>query len=60
MEKLNEENWSEKKQRLQRRYPDLTDDDLAYVEGKEDKLFERVEQRLGTSREETEKIIRKI
>lgn len=60
MEKLSKETWKEKKERLQRRYPDLTDDDLAYAEGKEDKLFERMEQRLGTSREETQKIVRKI
>ena len=54
------EDWSQKKDKLKRKYPDLTDDDLAYREGKEDKLFERVQQRLGKSREETEKIIRKI
>lgn len=53
-------NWPTKRKRLKREYPDLTEDDLTYVAGKEDELFGRIEKRLGTSRKETRNILRKI
>ncbi|SMO38958.1 general stress protein CsbD [Fodinibius sediminis] len=53
-------NWPERRKRLKREYPDLTEEDLAYVAGQEDELFGRLKQRLGTSREETRNILRKI
>lgn len=54
------ENWDEKKVKLQDRYEELTDDDLTYVVGEENKLIDRIHQRLGTSREETRNILRQI
>lgn len=53
-------NWDEKKKRLQRDYPDLTDKDLSYVKGKETELFGRIERRLGISRTETRNLLRDI
>lgn len=53
-------NWPEKRKRLKREYPNLTEEDLAYVAGEEDELFGRLERRLGTSREETRNMLRKI
>lgn len=61
MNKLNlDKDWNEKKKRLKTRYEDLTDDDLDYVVGEEDKLIDRIHRRLHTSKEETRNILRNI
>ena len=44
--------WNEVKGKLKQKYADLTDDDLTYVEGKDDELFGRLQKRLGRSRDE--------
>lgn len=36
----------------------LTDDDLRYVEGKEDELYGRIQRRTGEAREVVEKVVR--
>lgn len=60
MNKLNiKGNWNEKKGKLKQKYAELTDNDLQYAEGKEDELIGRVQQRLGTSKEEARNIIRR-
>lgn len=53
-------NWNEKKGKLKQEYGQLTDDDLAYSEGKEDELVGRLERRLGKSKDEIRKIISDI
>ena len=53
-------NWNEKKGKLKQQYGQLTDDDLAYTEGKEDELEGRLQQRLGKSKDEVRKIINDI
>ena len=45
-------NWNEIKGKLKQKYAQLTDDDLMFVEGKEDELFGRLQQRLGKTNEE--------
>ena len=50
-------NWKEKKGKLKQKYAELTDDDLKYAEGKEEELIGRIQQRLGTSKEEARNII---
>ena len=52
--------WPQKRERLQRRYPELTEDDLTYVAGEEAALYGRIGRRLEKDREETRNIIRKI
>lgn len=47
--------WHELKGKLKQKYADLTDDDLLYVEGKEDELYGKLQQKLGKTREELEK-----
>ncbi|KAA6439473.1 CsbD family protein [Dyadobacter flavalbus] len=47
-------NWNELKGKLKQQYADLTDDDLAYEEGKEDELLGKLQQKLGKTREEVE------
>lgn len=49
--------WNETKGKLKQKFAELTDDDLLYVEGKEDELYGRLQKRLGKSREEVEKIL---
>lgn len=47
-------NWNELKGKIKQKYADLTDDDLLYVEGKEDELLGRLQQKLGKTRQEIE------
>lgn len=44
--------WNETKGKLKQKYGQLTDDDLTFVEGKEDELLGRLQQRLGKDKEE--------
>lgn len=43
--------WNVLKGKVKQKYGDLTDDDLAYVEGKEDELLGRIQDKTGKSRE---------
>ena len=53
-------NWNEKKGKLKQEYGQLTDDDLAYSEGKEDELVGRLEKKLGKSKDEVRRMISDI
>ena len=44
--------WNEVKGKLKQKYADLADDDLTYIEGKDDELLGRLQKRLGRSRDE--------
>lgn len=45
-------NWNEIKGKLKQKYGDLTDDDLVFVEGKEDELYGRLQKMLGKTKRE--------
>ena len=45
-------NWNETKGKLKQKYSELTDDDLAFSEGKEDELLGRIQKKLGKAKEE--------
>jgi len=45
-------NWNIIKGKLKQEYAELTDDDLAYEEGKEDELMGRLQTALGKTKEE--------
>ena len=45
-------NWNEVKGKLKQKYGQLTDDDLAFAEGKEDELLGRLQKRLGRTHDE--------
>ena len=45
-------NWNVLKGKVKQEYGDLTDDDLAYEEGKEDELLGRIQKKVGKSKEE--------
>ena len=44
--------WNELKGKLKQKYGQLTDNDLAFGEGKEDELLGRLQKKLGKSKEE--------
>ncbi len=47
------------KGKLKQKYGELTDDDLAYVEGKEDEFIGNLQKRLGKTKEEIAGELRK-
>lgn len=49
--------WNEAKGKLKQKYAKLTDDDLIFLEGKEDELYGRLQKRLGKTKDEIKKEI---
>lgn len=45
-------NWNVLKGKLKQKYGELTDEDLAYVEGKEDELLGRIQKRTGKAKDD--------
>ena len=45
-------NWNEVKGNLKQKYGELTDDDLAFAEGKEEELLGRLQKKTGKSKEQ--------
>ncbi len=52
-----QQHWPFLKTELKERYLVLTDDDLAYCEGREDELLEHLERRTCRPRQEFEELI---
>lgn len=52
--------WNELKGKLKQKYGELTDDDLAYEEGQEDQMYGRLQQKLGKTKDEIKKELRKL
>ena len=52
--------WNEIKGKLKQKYAQLTDDDLTFVEGKEDELLGRMQQRLGKNKDELRREIEDV
>lgn len=50
-------NWKIAKGKLKQKYAELTDNDLEYVEGKEEELIGRIQRKTGETREEIEGLI---
>lgn len=50
-------NWNQMKGKVKQQYGELSDDDLAYTEGKEDELIGRIQEKTGKSKEEVKKFI---
>ena len=50
-------NWAIIKGKLKQKFAELTDDDLQYVEGKEEELIGRIIKRSGRTREEVEEAV---
>ena len=45
-------NWNALKGKLKQKYGSLTDDDLTYLEGKEEELVGRIQQKTGKTKDE--------
>jgi uncharacterized protein YjbJ (UPF0337 family) len=52
--------WNEIKGKLKQQYADLTDDDLLYEEGQEDRLIGKLQQKTGKTRDEVIKMLRSV
>lgn len=52
--------WNEMKGKLKQKYAELTDDDLTFVEGKEDELLGRLQKRIGKSKDELRREIEEV
>ncbi len=52
-------NWNVVKGKLKQAYGDLTDDDLAYTDGKEDELVGRIQKRLGNTATDVRNLLSK-
>ena len=50
--------WNITKGKLKQKWAKLTDNDLQYVEGKEDELLGRIQKRTGETREAVEKALK--
>jgi len=50
--------WNLTKGKLKQKWAKLTDDDLQYIEGKQDELLGRLEKRTGETREAIEKALK--
>ncbi len=50
-------NWNQIKGELKQEYGQLSDDDLTYVEGREDELLGRLQQKLGKTKQEIKSFI---
>ncbi|MDO5523364.1 MAG: CsbD family protein, partial [Bacteroidia bacterium] len=44
--------WNQLKGRAKQEWADLNDDDLLYIEGKEDELLGRLQEKTGKTKEE--------
>lgn len=49
--------WNEVKGKLKQKYAQLTDDDLTFVEGKDDELLGRLQKKLGHAKDDIRKFI---
>jgi uncharacterized protein YjbJ (UPF0337 family) len=52
--------WNAVKGKLKQKYGQLTDDDLAFAEGKEDELLGRLQQKVGKSKEDLRREIERL
>jgi uncharacterized protein YjbJ (UPF0337 family) len=51
--------WNEIKGKLKQEFAELNDDDLGFIEGKEDELVGKIQKRLGKSKEDVEILLNK-
>lgn len=53
-------NWNEQKGKLKTKFPTLTDNDLAFENGKRDEMLTKIQKKLGKTKEELNAIIEKL
>ena len=53
-------NWNVLKGKLKQKYANLTDDDFMFIEGKEDELIGRIQNKIGKTKREFDKLLSKL
>ena len=53
-------NWQQIKGKVKQQWGKLTDDDLTYLEGKEDQLAGKIQERYGIARAEAERQVKEF
>lgn len=53
-------NWNELKGKLKQKFASLTDNDLLFDEGKKEEMMGRIQEKLGKTKDELNKIIASI
>lgn len=53
-------NWNELKGKLKQRFAVLTDNDLMFQEGKEEEALGKIQQKLGKTKAEWDKIMQEL
>ena len=53
-------NWQQLKGKVKAQWGKLTDDDLTYLEGKQDQLAGKIQERYGIAREDAERQVREF
>lgn len=52
--------WNIAKGKLKQKWAKLTDDDLQYIDGKQEEMLGRIQKRTGETREAVEKAINEV
>lgn len=52
--------WNETKQILKQKFAMLTDNDLVLIEGKQDEILLKIQEKLGKSKDEIQRIISEV
>ncbi len=52
--------WNVIKGKLKQKYAELTEDDLAFSEGKEDELWGRIQKKVGKTKDEIKEELAKL
>ncbi|MBK7871488.1 MAG: general stress protein CsbD [Saprospiraceae bacterium] len=50
-------NWNDQKAKLKVKFPVLTDQDLTFEDGKKGEMFEKIQTKLGKTKEELQQVI---
>jgi uncharacterized protein YjbJ (UPF0337 family) len=53
-------NWNVLKGKLKQKFANLTDDDLMFIEGKEDELIGRIQKKIGRTKQELHDLFAKL
>lgn len=54
------DNWLDQKPKLMKKYPELTEKDLSFEEGKKEEMIGKLQVKLGKNKEELQKIIESL
>jgi uncharacterized protein YjbJ (UPF0337 family) len=50
-------NWNEQRAKLKQKFPNITDSDLLFEQGKKDEMLGRIQVKLGKTKEELYEIL---